>query len=618
MIIISTIFVNVLDADIISITRIIDVLKQPIKQGNWFIFDIDDVIIVPDRHDISYHFVEKNFPLVWRTIHDSGVSSFALTARQDSDPELWRFFKKNGISFTFRSIIPAQQFSAQNTSFKDGVVFSYATPKGNTLMEFIDKLGNDRVPQAIYFIDDRLYNCQSVQQACDERGIRCTCFHYCYHVAHRSLSIDLVKDSVTFDDCEGTEHNSKAVVESVLTQGDDYFLLNALKRITPNLIANNVFYHEHAKWLDELAQTIVRCQSKPYAESPEDPRHPFNCFDRQDAREILGPLFLAMGYGELSDEVIDHLFPEKVSFLEQKLLRHALDEKYFGKMSVKRYVYTIAQQIYDLVKGNILLVLGQTPTYLAEMVKEIDAFMVMNGEQKTSIVNVPFSGRPDSALVQQGAFWSYNDRFNNIVNKRRENVFRTVLAERQFSPQALEQKKDKKVFILDRSRGPSTASFLCLIERWFLEEQLTMPTVTLLSMLHETKLFFDVADQKTFADAMPPVIFLGMDDAICLAFDVDVPDRLRMTPYFPSISWRESYQELFDCYPTPAAAQLATDYRRYARQAMLGFTRDGQDNDAEENNESWALLVDDSTKMMSEELLWRSHGTLRQKGIRGI
>jgi hypothetical protein len=244
---------------------------------------------------------------------------------------------------------------------------------------------------------------------------------------------------------------------------------------------------------------------------------------------------------------------------------------------VKENTFEIAKKVYEIVKGNILIVLGQTPAYLGVMVEEIKN--VKEKKDFTKIFNILFSGRPNyiRKIVYEK---TWETAFLDILTLDREKVFRDILEERF----GLHPKKIKdKIFILDNSTGPSIASFLAILKRWFDECNLKMPSICYLHMRDEKDLFIKnekgkwvkpSSDRKVdlvFHENLRfdiPVIFLGMRDDVLVAFD-KVYDNLRIVPSFNAINWRKRYfEEISKDHPSKEAKELILEYRDYVEEHL--------------------------------------------------
>ena len=150
-----------------------------------------------------------------------------------------------------------------------------------------------------------------------------------------------------------------------------------------------MLWEVHQGWIQTLLDFVKDQQEAKPIDYPEDISHPIYFFDRQDAHIILKPIFQNVADYHLTDETIDRIFFDKCPSYRENGLSSSID--YFKKEEVKNESLRIAKIIYEYVQGDILIVLGQTPAYVGEMVKVLDETA---GGQKT-IVNVPFSGRPN-------------------------------------------------------------------------------------------------------------------------------------------------------------------------------------------------------------------------------
>lgn len=342
-------------------------------------------------------------------------------------------------------------------------------------------------------------------------------------------------------------------------------LLKILKSV-PNDIKNSLLYQSHYAWLASIAE-VVKANNDVSADNvvyPTHSSHPLYSFDQYDAKTILRPLFKAMLDEELSDEIIEKIFlkeiPLKVS--KSSMQPNMLSRSFFCKNSVKEDVFKTARYVYNLVKGNLVLVVGQTPAYLMEMAKEISYVADSKDRYFTKFINVPFSGRPDYAVTQ----CDIEHRFHHIdlLTRERELIFRDVLQKRGFSPQTFMEESLQQLYIIDSSDGPAFACLLNLLEKWFQEVGYSLPTISLINIKNR-RVDLRITDDKEY---QVPVIYVPMNEHVRFAFDLRLGSNLRLVPHFHAVRWRSGCDELFKHYPTSEAKLMLEDYRHYARKMM--------------------------------------------------
>ena len=123
--------------------------------------------------------VEENTIQVVSNIQNQGTMLIGLTARFSA---LANFTKDNltmmNIDFAQNGLTP--NFIALPLDhpciYKDGIISCGNNEKGTALISFLDH--THYMPELILFVDDRLSNILSVEQALKEKGIRCIAIHY--------------------------------------------------------------------------------------------------------------------------------------------------------------------------------------------------------------------------------------------------------------------------------------------------------------------------------------------------------------------------------------------------------------------------------------------------------
>lgn len=333
-----------------------------------------------------------------------------------------------------------------------------------------------------------------------------------------------------------------------------------------------LLWEVHKEWIEPLI-TFTRTYQNGVVEYPKDTSHPIFFFDRTDARFVLKPLFKKTANFELTDELIHRVFLEKIPFCRDNHKSTSID--FFQTEQVKNESFKIAKKAFEITQGQILFVLGQTPGYVGEMIKAIDAELKGN----IAVMNIPFSGRPDyTRKVKYRSLWS--TAFLDLVSDEGRTRFLNLISQKGFSPQTWKL-DPKKIFILDNSSGASVSCFLTLLKNWFEKEGVAFPEMTFLHMCkqddfgsidvngkwhHLEKPDLCFSEHTTFDI---PVIFLGMDDDILVAFD-KMYDNLRLVPSYNGIFWSKPYLETFFTeYPTKEAKKLIKEYHDFAVEQLL-------------------------------------------------
>lgn len=368
----------------------------------------------------------------------------------------------------------------------------------------------------------------------------------------------------------GLEENEFASDEILCCSRKDKLpsLLECLHFITPHLKKGTrewKLWEVHQEWIQATITFVEAQQSTSAPFYPEDQCHPIYHFDRQDAHVILKPIFKNLAHIELTDELIDQIFFERVPIYKDDHLSSPIE--FFQSERVKKEALRIAQKVYEYAKGNTLLLLGQTPAYVGEMIKTMDA--VLSGQ--TTIVNVPFSGRPN--YLRQLTYKNlWASAFLDIVTPDGEKRFRTLLEQQLFSPRGF-QDNPEIIYILDNSSGAGVACFLAFLKRWFEDMERTFPEIVFLQMCTASDFTVLNQDGKWVSAAKPnlsvdeclqfdiPIIFLGMEEDILHHFDL-LYDNLRIVPSFNGLHWSKQYfEKSFLRYPTIEARELIKEYQ---------------------------------------------------------
>ncbi len=298
---------------------------------------------------------------------------------------------------------------------------------------------------------------------------------------------------------------------------------------------------------------------------PKDQNHPIFFIDRKDAKEFIKPILKNIYNFDLTDEIINCLFFEKITIKKDDSEQSNI--ALFREERFKKETFRIALKTSELIQGHILFILGQTPAYLGEMIRTIDE----QNNSLSQIIQIPFSGRPDYSnkpiyKVQR------TNAFLDIITEESKDTFYQMIEKKHFSPKKW-QDGQKKIYILDISAGASISCFLSLLKSWFEKENIQIPEIIFLELLDKKAFedqqvgeFFDFPilnfNELTYFNI--PVIFLNMQRDILIEFD-RISDHLRVVPPFNGIYWSKEYlQPFFNQYPTAQARELLQEYRTYA------------------------------------------------------
>lgn len=139
--------------------------------------------------DTQYVLIDPQSVKIIRILQQKKIPTLALTAApmgnygQIDDLADWRIkqLKKLGIDFTSafpnQALITFSRLGVRSAAgYKQGVIFSSSSPKGDVLKAFLDYL--HWKPQIIIFIDDNLRFLESVEKVARQLNIEFIGFHY--------------------------------------------------------------------------------------------------------------------------------------------------------------------------------------------------------------------------------------------------------------------------------------------------------------------------------------------------------------------------------------------------------------------------------------------------------
>jgi hypothetical protein len=127
---------------------------------------------------------KRNIPVIAFTAAPAKI-------RDSEQPGDWRVHELQKYGFDFSAAFPTCVFlelpknpdQLHTPFFKSGVLFSSFHPKGDILLEFLQRMHVH--PNKVIFIDDELEHVQSVVMCLTRHGIACTGIHYT--AAHQTL-----------------------------------------------------------------------------------------------------------------------------------------------------------------------------------------------------------------------------------------------------------------------------------------------------------------------------------------------------------------------------------------------------------------------------------------------
>lgn len=120
--------------------------------------------------------VEDKIKILLKNLEVRGIPHFALTARSASLKPI-TLLQLQVVQHDFDKNFPVQiDKSVLNGVLEGGVIFATGTPKGELLKKIIEN--SKRRPKKIVFIDDRLYNLESVEKSFEQSNIIIESYRY--------------------------------------------------------------------------------------------------------------------------------------------------------------------------------------------------------------------------------------------------------------------------------------------------------------------------------------------------------------------------------------------------------------------------------------------------------
>lgn len=554
--------------------------------------------------------IHPEWPNLIHTLQSKDIKTIALTKAYTGQSNYfnnlvklrYNTLRQFNIHFnrSFPNLAPKKfttRFSCSNPPlFNDGIIYSCGFPKTIYLEEFIKY--SKQKPSKIIFIDNEKKNVKEMELFCRKNNIESTCIHYTF-VKENKTNTFFDKDiKSTYEELKKDYIHFVKMTPPILPQQES-LILSSLKMTKTDKV-DEVPYVDHIEWLkeiyssiqetlenikkrDNLTQSNISLLHKLLTENkippeqedidailselntkseenhyeislpPQENTYTQNIldkFDQKDAKNILAPMLKKHFEFDLTPYIIGSLFLP-YSQLNQKANHQKSDPSLFYNPKNQTFIFEAASKTYDLVKDNVLFVLGQAPAYLGIAIQEIaDA----QNDHDTKIINVPFSGCPDYTQKLPDHYQPELS-YLNIVTHDKETIFRKILFEHQFSPKSTDA---KKIFIVDYSNGHSFETFIHLLKRWFNDEQVIYPEIHIVHMGNPTSL--------TIADSYAQT-FLEMDAELLHAFNT-LEDNLRIVPRFPALYWRDDYPKLLKQYPKNDAIPLMEQYKKFARETI--------------------------------------------------
>ena len=336
---------------------------------------------------------------------------------------------------------------------------------------------------------------------------------------------------------------------------------------TKNLLLSYLQQHPEVKlpWLDDFCaamqpgKTMKKRRGRGYIRL---------FFDQDIAEHVVVPLMRSRhNMGRNSTNVINQ-FERRAPHLWYKWIDETdqVIRNMFNSEAILEETLEIVEAVYQKVQGHHVIILGQTPVYVGAM---LQGMLERTGDTRTTISFLPFSGWPD--LVSNNI--AYKERIvYNMVTPFQEQCFYKVAAERGVSPTVFAANPRQRVYILDRSKGPSIASATALLARWCAREGVAVPDLHFLHLGPYHKLsHFDAAGRMTHQIA-PDISWaidcdwVPMTKDIDVCFDSELGNDLRVQPPFPALLWTPQHVDrLFKKYPTVEGMALFERFVAYSR-----------------------------------------------------
>jgi hypothetical protein len=516
--------------------------------------------------------VDPSWPGLIHDLQEKGIQTIALTKASSgklghfrSLSELRRHtLRRHNIHF-HRSFSDLSRKTFGDVSFydsddlplyEDGIIYTCCFQKSIFLNQFLEHA--KLKPKKIFFIDDLDDNLKDVQDYCEKNQIEFLGIHF----------TQIEKEEEPIFDMELAENEYQK-----LHQDHFRFSKKTLPVFPKNIPKLHEFmlsafghhldevpYCDHLPWVQKI---LTYLQNLPIGE--EEAAEILSCFDQQDARLLLRPLLGHFKF-DLTEELVQEHFKSKIQFIKDGHKKTSPEAFYHENTC--EILFLAAQKAYETIKGNILFVLGQTPAYLGVMIEEIAR---LNKDHETQIIHIPFSGRPDYFKKLNGQA-VIDSSYLNLITREKENIFRYILFDHDFSPNIVEE---RKIFVVDNSSGPSIDSFLALVKRWFDDEEKIYPETHILHMAKKEELGRMIGSKwqqmenlnLQICPDIASLIFLEMDDEILKNFD-KIYDNLRIVPSFNGLFWRDGYKEFLKQYPSRDAIPLIEHYKNYVRQKL--------------------------------------------------
>lgn len=323
----------------------------------------------------------------------------------------------------------------------------------------------------------------------------------------------------------------------------------------------------HNTWIKRVADSVVSYQNGTLKNLGVD--IPVEYFSQNDARDILKPLLHNLYGIELRESTIKNLFKNTGKYKAET--NYETKYNILRMERVKAETFRIANKLFDLTKGNMVVSIGHTPLLLMEMLRSVSS--TAKPEYQVTTIQVPFSGRADLiATHRPKRVWSAS--YKNIITESGEQNYRNFLSDLGFSPSKLE---GKKIYLVDDSRGPALAAFLLFLTRWYRDEGISLPDINFASMRSEESLHKwrqmrwkdnppeDAMNLKISEDLKFKIdtTYLDMESPVLYEL-LEMQDNVRILPSMNAINWSLDLHKLMAEYPRPYGKRLLDKYSLYA------------------------------------------------------
>lgn len=271
-----------------------------------------------------------------------------------------------------------------------------------------------------------------------------------------------------------------------------------------------------------------------------------------EALELFGPCLSIEDYraNPYVIQAVAESFAPQFYFYKNSQKAKVAPSDYFSQSELQEIVATARCLIDSTLPGDVLISLGQSPAYIIEAVEEL-----LRDEAAREIYKVPFSGAPDYRCIN---FHYKTYKLENICTETQLAFFKQIAKSRGIDPQVIGS--DKNIYIVDLiGSGGSVASFITILQNWYKECGLEVPTIKLLDISVENRNFKNQT-QVVLPVAGGEVLTL---ERVYIHTSAHLSDKLdytegqdRIQPPFSASQWKQEYLRVFNQYPNAYAEEV--------------------------------------------------------------